>query len=416
MKLSAEKKQKYSLIGTLLVIIGVFITLYLPREQFFVSLFSTQRSFLWAINFIAFIGMFLLYISNYEVKNKPFVELIFEWLPIFAIIPITLVSRNIGRSWGYIFAEVCACVLPIFIINIKISRETLEKVAPFLAGIICVTIILITIGGLIDKVFDRANIKWLASFMTVDRFAEFTTPVTDETSRYFSIIGHPLITSMFANCAFILNHFCRKFTKKWSMHDEVFMVFVALIHFCTASRMALLMFAGIAVVMMYKSIVFWALAIGGLVVASFSGITATIIERFKYASLDSGRLTDITSLINDEASPINFISGAGALEYQNDLFYTNYHSAFEQPFIVEAFKYGWLCAVLLCLVPIICIFIKLLRHKQIQAFLLVGLLLAQASFYPWLAYGFDEPWKVYLSITFIISITTMIANEKANEA
>jgi len=387
---------KIQFLGLLFIIFGLYISLFQIRWQIVFSLTGSQRFYLWGINLFAIVGLFLIFLTN--LKTLPRKEWGILVCMSLSCIPVAISKHLLGVSFGSFVVFVVCCIFPIALILLDVDLSFFKKSMPILLLVINILFVFIVLGALLDKLCDRAMLKWLASFMTANKqFLEFVAAKGPETSRYFSILGHPLLTAFVANTFLILNILGHKYHIAYSLPHYINFPFALIIAATTASKTTIIAILLIALITFYRN--FKVLLIGflGLLAFSFTGFFNELLTRLTTGSLTSGRVTALMALLSDSRYPFHFFYGYGDPAITSDAFF----AAFEFPIVLAAFNYGLLFVFLFIGVPFLYITAQFMRLKQYSLYLYWLVLFAQINTYPTLAQGYDHPWFFYF-ITFIM--------------
>lgn len=383
-------------IGLLLIIAGLFICLFQLRWQIIFALTGSQRFYIWAINFVALSGYMSLVITNISTFKKP--ELFIILSITISFIPVAISKYMFGFGAGSFIVYVTCCILPISLITLNVDYEVLKNSLAILMIIINIIFIALAVGFLIDKFFDRAMIKWLGSFMTANTtFSRFAQPTSEETSRYFSIFGHPLLTSFVANMFLVLNIVSRRQNISHTLPNTISFILSLIITAGTASKTSIFVIFLIALICFYNN---KKMLIGGFVfILLFSaiGMFDSLLDRILQNSLSSGRIEALQQFLSATEFPLHLFYGYANTEITN----AQYFAAFEFPIVLSAFEYGILFMFLFIIAPFLYVTYHLIKTRQYSIYFFWLTLFAQVNTYPTLAQGYDHPWFFYF-ISFIL--------------
>lgn len=380
---------------------GLFATPYLLRQQI-INPFS-NRTFLWGINYIALLALFLFVLQN--ILNKKFnIWYLFPALSIIALLPTQFAFPI---SWGGIFLFCCCCIFPQYILYSEFSTPKEERcIRYFLIFFDCIILVLF-ITALIDKFADRFIIKQLASFLSCDEgVAGFAYIDDSEHNRFFSILGHPLTNAFLFNFCYALNLLYNKY-HKCLLPNYVWAGVSLFSLICCGGKTGITVGAIITVFTFFKKWQFYALAAISVPIAYISGILDNLIYRFTKLPLTTGRANGLQILLHDERISFHFLQGYGSLlgsEYGGETFWFA-HVASEFPFIGHSLRYGILFALLLLVPPFIYITIRLWREKRFIDWFFWCLLYAEVNTYNGFSSCLDVSFIFYFLTFILLNIT-----------
>lgn len=375
---------------------GLFITPYLLRQQI-ISQFS-PRTFLWGINFISLLALFLFVFQNVLTTKIN----IWYFTPVLSIIALLPTQLSFPISWGVVFLFCCCCIFPQYILFSDFVAPSKERcIRYFLIAFDCIILILFIIA-LIDKVADRFIIKQLAAFLSSDEgvsgFAYFDD---SEHNRFFSILGHPLTNAFLFNFCYVLNILYNKYHKTL-LSNYVWTVIILFSLICCGGKTGITVGIIITILTFYKKWQFYIWAALALPIAYISGILDNLIYRFTRLPLTTGRADAIQLLFKDTHISFSIFLGYGSrmsTEFTGTSF-SIVTLASEFPLINHSIRYGVLFALLLLLPPFIYVTIRLWKEKRFIDWFFWCLLYAEVNCYN----GFSS----CLDISFIFYFLTFI--------
>lgn len=394
---------------------GLFITPYFFREQFVVSVLHSEKTYLWAINILATIGMIFLYLfAEVDVKKKLSALLLFG-LPAVSFVPAAISLYNYGNGLGVVFVSILIIFIPVYFIYVKLSDEIIEKWAPWFILGINILLFILAIHGSIDMMFDKAINKWLASFLTHCHYvAAYAKGNAEDTRRFMSLYGTQLHTAYIANTLFTMNVIAQEKKIRFSIPILIAAVPTVIVLCCTASKAAIFTFCIIIFLAVLHSLKLVIATLIGGVIFYFLGAFNLIIERVTTISLTNGRIKSLTKFFNNSEYQLKFLTGYGSPEYGDT--FKHFPQSFEFPPFMGAFNYGCLFVLLFFGVPVIYIFVKLARRGCIKYLLMILILFANTNTYSQLIQGDDHPYFTWFSIMILINLSLYKVSPKVDKA
>ncbi len=380
---------------------GLFITPYLLRQQIVTSF--TNRTFLWGINYIALLALFLFVFRN--ILNRQ--SSIWYFFPALSLITLLPTQFIYPISWGGVFLFACCCILPQYILFSPFSSLKKEHcIRHFLVFFDCI-ILLLFITALIDKIADRFFIKLLASFLSCDAgVAGFAYLEDSEHIRFFSILGHPLTNAFLFNFCYSINILYNKYHKRL-LPNCICAVFSLLSLICCGGKTGITVGIIITILTFYRKWQFYALAVISLPIIFISGILDNLIYRFTQIPLTTGRAAALQLLLTDERISFHFFNGYGSLmgsEYKTPEF-SFIGIAGEFSFIEHSLHYGILFTLILLLTPFIYMTIHLWKARRFIDWFFWCLLYAEVNSYNGFSSCLDVSFIFYFLSFILLNIT-----------
>ena len=380
------------LFGFFTCFFSLFIFNYNIRQQV-ISNYS-QRTFLWGINFLAYLGFFSICITMKKKYTKSDILLcIFPLISLIFPLQISLIGL---RSLGYFVMYSSCCIFSLYFIMLEFSPEIRSKILRYFTICFNILIVLLLIWACIDHLFDQPILKWLSKYMTYNKnFSLFAYPVDTETNRFFSFFGHPLRNATLFNSFFVINVLYNEYHKP-IIPSWLCCILSYLALACCGSKTGLFVAVAITIITFYKNLKLLIPIIIALIVIAFSGLMDNLLTRLLSQSLTTGRISALKSLLADSEHPIRFFHGYGSVGIADCPF-----AAFEFPFVMFSFEYGIAFALLILGTIFAYVAIHLLKQKNIRAFLLWLLLFGEVNTYPDIAFDLDHS-LIFCFLTMII--------------
>jgi len=380
--------------GFFLSFIGLFFLTYNIRQQI-ISHFS-NRTFLWGINYFAYLGLFLMVLCGSIQLKKDFPFLI---LPIPALL-LALYSNIIcSDSLGFYIMYSSCCILSLYFIFIKLPVEKRGYLLRMFLILFNVIILLMLIWGFIDQIFDKPIAKFIATFMTYNHnYSDFAYATDTEGIRFYSFWGHPLVNSTLFNSFFAINLLYNEHHKPLLPSFLCCIVSFLATTFC-GSKTGLFIALTIALIAFYRNIRVMILLSITFIGIIFSGLMNNLITRLLTQSLTTGRITVLSALLKDSNYPFHFLYGYGnfmASEY--------FPQAFEFPLVTFSFQYGILFALLILGTSFLYVTFRLCKKGCLHIWFLWLLLFGQVNTYTCLAQDLDNSLIFYFITMIILNI------------
>lgn len=380
--------------GFLLSFTGLFFLPYNIRQQL-VSSFSS-RTFLWGINYLAYLGFLLMFLCGSIQVKKAFPFLI---LPVPALLFALYTSLHTPTGFGFFVLYSSCCIFSIYFIFVRFPEEFRSRLLQIFIILFNIIILLLFIWGFIDQISGKPIAKWIASFMTYDqRYSAFAYATDSEGVRFYSFFGHPLVNSTLFNAFFIINSLYNKHHKAILPTFLCCIISLISVAFC-GSKTGLFVALAIAFITFFHNIklmISFAVIFIGIIL---SGLMDNLITRLLTQSLTTGRVTVLSALLKDPNYPFHFLYGYGnymAPEYTPQ--------AFEFPFVTFSFQYGILFALLILGTSFLYVTFKLCKKGSFHAWLLWLLLFGQVNTYTCLAQDLDNSLIFYFFTMIILNI------------
>lgn len=383
-----------SFIGFFFSFAGLFILTYHIRQQL-VSCLSS-RTFLWGINYLTYLGLFLLVLCGTISLKK---DLPFLWVPVFALLLALYTGIRTSMGFGFYVMYSSCCILSIYFIFIKLPDKLRRQLLHWFLILFNIVILLMFIWGLIDQIFNKPIAKWLATFMTYNgNYLNFAYATDTEGIRFYSFFGHPLVNSTLFNAFFAINSLYNKHHKP--LLPSFFCCIICLLSttFC-GSKTGFFIALAIALIVFYrniKSLISLGIIFIGIML---SGLMNNLITRLLTQSLTTGRITVLSALIKDPNYSFHFLYGYGnfmAPEYEPQ--------AFEFPYVTFSFQYGILFALLILSTSFLYVTLKLCKKNSLHIWLIWLLLFGQVNTYTCLAQDLDNSLIFYFLTMIILNI------------
>lgn len=394
MKKNVSKNISNSLqiIGFFICFFSLFIFTYSIRRQI-VSFFS-QRTFLWGINYCAYIGFFLIFIAAKKKFTKE--NIIFYILPVISLFFPMQLAFNGFKSLGFYIMYSFCCAFSLYFIMLEFSPEIRPIILRYF--IICFSFIMtiLLIWALIDHTFGQPILKWLTNYMTSDSlFVTFAYPTSTESNRFYSFFGQPIRNATLFNSFYVINILYNEKHKpvipSWLC---CIMVFLAIA--CCGSKTGLFVCIAITVISFYRNIKLLFLVIIVFIAIAFSGTMDNLILRLTSQPLSTGRWYSLKILFADSNHPFHLFHGYGSVDISNAPF-----AAFEFPFTMFSFEFGVLFAILILGTLLIYVSYHLLKQHHMKALFLWLLLFGEVNTYPSIAQDEDHS-LIFCFLTMII--------------
>lgn len=381
-------------IGFFTAFIGLFILTYSIRQQLIVNF--SNRAFLWGINYLAYLGLFLLLLSGTIQLKKDWIFLIVSFAELLLALYTTLQNQD---GIGYYIVYSSCCILSVYFIFIKLPDKFRGNMLRWFLFFFNIIILILFFWGTIDHIFGKPIAKWVATFMTYDkRYLDFAYSTYSEGIRFFSFFCHPLVNSTLINSSFAINSIYNKQHKPLIPSFLCCIVAFVSVAFC-GTKTGLIVALAIALITFYHKIKLL-LSLGVIfIVIILSGLMNNLITRLSNLPLTSGRLTALSALLKDPNYSFHFLYGYGkymAPEYEPH--------AFEFPLVTFSFQYGILFALLILGTSFLYVTIKLCKKGSIHIWLLWLLLFAQVNTYTCLAQDLDNSLIFYFLTMVILNI------------
>ena len=321
-------RSKYNHIVHYLLMIGFFAYPIMIRKLILPDIISPFNFFYLAIEMLTIIFYGLKF-----KKRKLWIVLVIE------VLSIAQIVSNI-KSHSVIFT-ICAyitIVLPLVMFMLDDYVVITYKQARKLLMFFNIIIILITLTGLLNVISDGwgASTFWL--FLSKN----------DNSTRLWSIYGHPLFNTYLLLLFYIFNYYNNKYGKK--LINNVLCLLISLIGVLfTASRTGIVLLFFLFLVSNYKSLKMTIVEILAFLIAYFGGLYELLIERFTTISFTNGRIDTYLYLMKQSYFvPYKIFDGYGTGYAFN--IYSNYlswaSSAFEFPFLCYLLEYGYVFTIL----------------------------------------------------------------------
>lgn len=397
---------KYALI---LCILGIYVFTFYLREQIIVLF--TQRSYLWAINVLAWLGIVLLFLFASDFtslsQEKIFIPLS---LLIMASTPAIFISYRITNpGLGYFIVHVTACVLPVFLLFLQFKAEEKEYlIKSFLLFFNFFTFFHL-LWAVIDKLFDRIILKWVSSWMTYrEMFHAFAYDPAEylDHNRFMSFIGNPLMNAALFNMFLVLNILYSQYTHKKLMGPLLTVPITLIGVICCGSKVGLLASLLIIFITYFNNLKIYILLIFSAFIAFITGIFENLINRFLYTPIATGRIDSIR-LLSDSRYPLHFWYGYGDVHQ----FESYNHAAVEMAPINFLFAFGIFFTICILGVPLFYMTYRLLRHKKVLAWLLWGVIFGEICSFTSIADAVDDSLLFYFFSMILLNIASISLGE-----
>jgi len=385
-------KNALQLVGFFICFFSLFIFCYNIRQQL-VSTFS-QRTFLWGINYLAYIGFFLIFIATKRNYDKS--DIIFRSFPLISLIfPLPMYLSGF-RTFGFYIMYCLCCVFSLYFIMLEFSPEIRPIILRYFIISFNILILILVAWACIDNIFGQPILKWLSNYMTYNgNFEYFAYPTDTENDRFFSFFGHPLRNATLFNAYYIINILYNEHHKP-IMPSWLCCILTFLALACCGSKTGLFVVVAITIVSFYKSKKLL-IPIGILFIAiACSGLMNNLIIRLISTPLTTGRFSALKMLFEDTEHPLRFLSGYHSVDFATCPF-----AAFEFPAIMFSFEHGILFSILILGTILSYVFYKLYKIKHIKAFILWLLLYGEVNTYPDMAQDLDGS-LIFCFLTMII--------------
>lgn len=394
---SSFKKEKLALF---IIFIGLFLFPHALRMQIFHSI--SQRSYLCNINYIALIGIIILYVNKAREEFPRISNITHYWyyaIPITALIPLFISMNTNGYSLGYFVVYVLCCVLPIYVLFYNVKTNNKKHIIGFLLTLYNIIIIILVITALIDVLFDRIVIRHLATFFTIDTdfyWYAYLPPSDIDAMRFFSVYGAPLENASLFNMFYILNHTYGKTYNKPLLPTWLCSTITLLGISCCNSKGGLIIFLALVLVAYYNNIKLLVTAGVTVLIVLCSGLLDNLIVRLTTQNFSNGRFSGLWALLQNAETPLRFFKGYGDISK-----YGPYSPVFEFSGIVMAFNYGILFSVLILGTIFVFCSYTLLSAKKYQAFIFWFLFFLEINTYNFMAYTVDSS-LIYCFLTMLL--------------
>ena len=190
----------------------------------------------------------------------------------------------------------------------------------------------------------------------------------DNSSRLWSIYGHPLFNTFLFLLFYVLNFYNNRIGKK--IYPDIAYILISMIGIlCTASKTGIVLLLLLFFTSFFKNIKLFIVEVFGVVVSYIAGLFDFVISRFVDSnfSLSTGRVEVYSYLAQQEYfKKYHLFWGYGTAYANNE--YSKYlpwaATAFELPFLCYTLEYGYLYTILFYLITFIEPMIKLVKRKQ----------------------------------------------------
>lgn len=380
--------------GFLLAFTGLFFLTYNIRQQI-ISSFSS-RTFLWGINYLAYLGLFLMFLcgSIQIKKNLPFLI-----LPVLSFFLALYTSIHTPTGLGFCILYGSCCIFSLYFIFITLPDKTRSQLLHLFLILYNIIILVMFVWGLVDQLYGKPVAKFLANFMTYNsNYIDFAYATDTEGIRFYSFFGHPLVNSTLFNSFFAANTLYNEHHKPLLPSFLCCIVSLVAVTFC-GSKTGLFVALAITVITFYRNMKLM-IALGVIFIAIMaSGLMDNLLTRLLTQSLTTGRIAVLSALLKDPAYPFHFLYG-----YGNSTAHEYFPQAFEFPLVTFSFQYGILFALLILGTSFLYVTFKLCRKSSIHIWLIWLLLFGQVNTYTCLAQDLDNSLIFYFITMIILNI------------
>lgn len=367
--LSIIKIDKYKIVSIVLSVI-LFTTFIFP-EQLRIALLGNQ---LGLINFLAFFCIILLTLLTFNNYNKSYLFILCVASVYILVIGFFYQSNIKNTILSYL-----NFTIPLFLIPIKLNKDNFRKFFLSFVKVINFAILIITLGGIIDFLFNNIFMDSIVNMMGNDFQRTYLTYRSQDIWRLYSIYGSPLMNVELYLIFYIVNHIKNRYFVRVKFINLIKLIAIIGIGL-TSSKVGLVL-ALLTLVLVRgtkKGMTKTAIYTGGILLFLFIclnlGLFNNTLERFSTGSLSTGRSEAWNTFKNLNLYPIKIFSGYGlnfTFELNNIVPYLS--AAFEYPFRMFSLEYGVLQMIFIYSAIAIYPFLYLIKRKHY--YLLVALLI-----------------------------------------
>lgn len=395
MKKTNPDKSHLLMYALFILLFSIFIFTYNIRWQLLFPF--GQRTYLWSINFFAYISLLLFVYA----KCFPFTKmsLCFYCVPIIStIFPFfTLYAQNAG--WGYIGMLCSCCIFSVYFIFIELPDETrphlLKKCILFLNILACIMLI----WSVIDRMFEQVILKEIAKIMSnVHYYEMYAYPEVADHRRFYSFLGQPLTNTLFFNFVYVINLLYNEKHKPLVPSWLYCVLMVPALAAC-GSKAGLIIYIIITLSTFYNNRKVLAVFAATSIIVVASGLMNNLIYRLLNQPLTTGRYETLKWLLSNPNFPFMFFKGYGT---NIDIGYSL--AALELAPISFAFCYGIVFTCLILGTVFVYVTWKLFRKGTIRMWILWCLLFAEVNSYADMTITWDTSLMFYVLTMIILNL------------
>lgn len=361
-------------------------------------------------NIIATISIIYILIRTLKNTNKYMI------LIVITCILNVLISQIYNNKAIIENIVVISCIiLPLFLVISNINNEVIVQIFDKYIKVFNVIIIIMIVIGIIDNLTANSLGKIIASIINDSIYYELVSNPTY--NRYYSFMGHPLYNTQLFLMFYLINLISNKYFKKgMNMNYVIVLTIIGLS--LTASKTGIIL---LGVTLLFTSPlknkwIYYTYICVFLIILFKLGVFDTVLDRFTYGTLTSGRNEVWEIIKNNNFIPFKFLNGYGS-GYNNQInyFVQTGSAAYEYPIRLFALEYGILNTLLIYLTIFVYPFLCLLKNRHyiiLMAFLIV---FVDVNTYNGIGLGMDIMLMFCVYVYILLNISNYIKSSNINE-
>lgn len=362
------------------------------------------------INVLSLLSVGSLVLNNFKELNKIKLTLFYITLIIYIF-----TASLYEDSYFTIVKCIVSFMFPLILVITEVDKDTLKSIFRFTIITINIIIIIITIIGIFEMIFDININTYIGKFMS-SRTQEqiIANSVTKSAKRLYSFMGHPLFNTELYLMFLILNMLYNKYLINKNL--PIWIIIIATIGIAfTGSKTGFVLLCS-SILVLFKSnnkIIKYGLIIVGILAALTTGLFNTLYYRFTTGSLTSGRAEKWLEVQSMNLFPIKFFTGYGnGFTFTLNSYVGWASAAFEYPFRMFSLEMGIITTIMIYIFIMMIPTVTLIKRKQWYLIFSYLIVFVDINTFNGIALLGDKMMILNLFIFLVLSLSGYIKNMK----